>query len=201
MLLGLPGMWQTIWLTVLQVLLCSPQKIKTLSFHYRQAIRHRTIQMKLKSNLERNCRTFACCFTSGSYITMILNTSMIGLGTEHPQAESTVQGWSPTEGSEVSMKKYCQVAECTLGLYILCIHLPWSCILRYVIGSSSPPHLPRRGRWRGSAQFTWTWTSLVKQQCTERWQTEAVHASIGNQVKAQARAQNQELESTHGSPS
>lgn len=32
----------------------------------------------------------------------------------------------------------------------------------------------------------------MKQQSTERWQREAVHASIGNQVMAQARAQNQE---------
>lgn len=159
MLLGLPGMWQTIWLIVLQVLLCSPQKINTLSFHYRQAIRHRTIQIKSKSNLERNCRTFACYFTSGSYITVLLNTSMIGLGTEHLQAGSTVHCRSPRKGSEMSLKKYWHVADYMLGLYILCMHVPWACILWYVIGSSPPLHSPRGGRWRGSDQFTWTWTS------------------------------------------
>lgn len=35
------------------MLIYSPWKINTLSFHYRQAIRHRTIEMKSKSNLER----------------------------------------------------------------------------------------------------------------------------------------------------
>lgn len=62
MLLGLPGIWQNIWLIVLQVLLCSPWKINTLSFHYRQAIRHRTIQMKSKSNLERKLQNICLSF-------------------------------------------------------------------------------------------------------------------------------------------
>lgn len=122
MLLGLPGMWQNIWLIVLQVLLCSLWKINTLSFHYRQAIRH-SFKWSQNQIWRENCRTFACHFTSGSFITAVLSTSMTGLGIVHLEMGSTGQGWNSRKGSAMSLKKCSQVAEHSLGWDILCIHL------------------------------------------------------------------------------
>lgn len=158
MLLRLPGMWQNIWLIVLQVLLCSPWKISTLSFRYRQAIRNRIIQMKSKSNLERKLQNICLLFHLRKFHYCCAQH-------QHGQPWDGAlgfmgEGWNPREGSMESLKKCSQADEHLLGWNILCIHP--------AAPGTHPAVHPWEDRWRSFLASQFTWAFLVQKHSTKR---------------------------------
>lgn len=169
MLLGLPGMWQNIWLIVLQVLLCSPWKINTLSFHYRQAIRHRTIQMKSKSNLERKLQNIFLSFYLRKFHYCCAQhyhdqpwDSASGDGVHRSKAE-TLEGVS-AEPAKMFTGRWAHIR---VGNSVHPPSSPQAYILRYIVGSSAPSHPPWGDIWKGFLLSQFTWAFLVQKQSME----------------------------------
>lgn len=168
MLLGLPGMWQNIWLMVLQVLLCSPWKINTLSFHYRQAIRHRTIQMKSKSNLERKLQNICLSFYLRKFHYHCAQQ-------QHDWPWNSASGVGVCTARLKSRRGFRDEPEnmftgCWTFVKVGCsVHSPSSPqvhILPYIVGSSSLSHLPW-AFWRGFLPSLFIWAFPMQKQNTE----------------------------------
>lgn len=198
MLLRLPGMWQNIWLIVLQVLLCSPWKINTLSFRYRQAIRNRTIQTKSESNLERKLQNICLSFHLREFHYCCAQH-------QHGQPwdsalEDGVQG-----GRLKSQRGFSGEPEkmftgwCAFVRVEYSVH-PLSCpAIHHRILVSLPSSLGRQME-RLSGQSVHLGFSGAAGENKEGGQGQAVCTSMRKEVTAQALTQTQESESAHGSP-